>query len=109
MAEIRFHLDESVTSKVARALRLQNLDMTTTQEAGLRSSPDESQFEYAKREQRVLITKDTDFLRIASKDWNHSGILYCDPSTTVGQIVLACVTLQSSLSMEDIRGRIEFV
>lgn len=109
MAEIRFHLDESVTRKVARALRIQKLDVSTTQEAGLRSKSDESQFEYAQREQRILITKDSDFLRIASTMWDHCGILYCNPETPIGEIVLACLMLQSSLTLDDMRGRIEYV
>ena len=109
MAEIRFHLDESVTTKVARALRVQNLDVTTTHDVGLRSSSDEIQFEYAQREQRVLITKDSDFLRIASERWDHFGILYCNPETSIGSIVLACLTLQSSLTSEDMCGRVEYL
>ncbi len=109
MTEIRFHLDESVTSKVARALRVQKIDVTTTPEAGLRSRPDESQFEYAQRERRVLITRDSDFLRLASKEWDHFGILYCSPETPIGEIVLACLMLQSSLTQEDMRGRVEYI
>jgi uncharacterized protein with PIN domain len=107
--EIRFHLDESVTTKVAFALRIQGFDITTTQEAGLMSTPDTTQFEFAQLEQRVLITKDGDFLRIASKRWDHAGILYCQQDAGVGEMVLGCIALDGSFSISEMRGRIEFL
>jgi len=44
---IRFHLDENIDSDVAKALRRQDIDVTTTSEMGLRGQPDEVQLAIA--------------------------------------------------------------
>ncbi|MFI5202315.1 MAG: DUF5615 family PIN-like protein [Candidatus Kapaibacterium sp.] len=106
---MRFHLDERVTTKIAFALRLQGVDITTTPEAGLRSTSDTTQFEFAQLEERVIVTKDADFLRIASDRWNHAGILFCKPDAGIGEIVLGCIALDSALSQAEMRGCIEYL
>jgi len=59
---IRLHLDENVDPDVARALRRHGIDVTTTQETGLRTQSDIAQFAFIRREERVIMTHDTDFL-----------------------------------------------
>jgi hypothetical protein len=52
---IRFHRDESCDTAIADGLRLRGLDISTTQETGLRGASDERQLEYAYAEKRALI------------------------------------------------------
>ena len=73
---IRFHLDEQVDVAIARALRRYGVDVTTTIEAGLRTAGDEEQLAYARREQRVLVTHDADFLRLAAAGTDHAGTAF---------------------------------
>ena len=54
-SELRFHLDENVSRAVAKILRQQGFDVTTTNDVGLRSEPDDSQMAHARQEQRVLL------------------------------------------------------
>jgi uncharacterized protein with PIN domain len=61
---------------VARALRRYGIDVTTTVEAGLRTHSDLAQLEFARHEQRVLVTHDADFLRLAGQVSQHAGIAY---------------------------------
>lgn len=70
---IRFHLDENVDPVIATALRRYGIDVTTTVEAGLRSVDDNGQLAYARREGRVIVTHDEDFLRLAVGDMAHAG------------------------------------
>ena len=58
---IRFHLDENVNPVIAIALRRYGVDVTTTVEANLRTSSDEEQLTYARRENRVIVTHDDGF------------------------------------------------
>lgn len=77
MAEqIRFHLDENVNLAVARGLRRQGIDVTTTPEVGLLGASDNEQLAYIMREERVIFTQDTDFLIIASQTTKHFGIVF---------------------------------
>ncbi len=63
---IRFHLDENMPSAVAAGLRLRGLDVTTTPEAELRTASDPLQLDHASAEGRVIVTRDRDFLFMAS-------------------------------------------
>ncbi len=62
--EIKFHLDENVDLDIADGLRIHGIDVTVTKEVNLRGASDPTQFDYAQSTGRVLITHDTDFLRI---------------------------------------------
>jgi predicted nuclease of predicted toxin-antitoxin system len=60
---MRFHLDEHVAHAIAAGLRRRGIDVTTTVDAGLLSAPDEEHLAFAKRDARVIVTQDSDFLR----------------------------------------------
>ena len=47
-SDLRFHLDENVARAVAVAMRHQGFDVTTTHDAGLRATPDDTQMGYAR-------------------------------------------------------------
>lgn len=52
----RFYLDEDVSSELQILLRNTGHDVLTTEEAGLRASPDSDQLLHAWSEQRILVT-----------------------------------------------------
>jgi predicted nuclease of predicted toxin-antitoxin system len=107
---IRYHLDEPVDPDVARALRKHGIDVTTTQEAGLRTRPDADQLAFAGRERRVLITQDADFLRIAARSTDHPGIaFYSQASRSLGSVIERLILIYEVLTAEEIAGRVEFL
>lgn len=107
---VRFHLDENVDPVIAIALRRYEIDITTSIEAGMLSSKDDSQLEYALKENRVIVTHDSDFLRIASRGYDHAGIAYCRLSArTIGEIVEAVRLIFEAMTPEEMRGRVEYL
>ncbi len=107
---IRFHLDEQVDVAVARALRRHGVDVTTTVEAGLRTASDEEQIAYARREQRVLVTQDADFLRLAAAGTRHAGIAFSPPTgRSVGDIIRGLLLVHELLRPEEIQDRVEYL
>lgn len=107
---IRFHLDENVDSVIATALRRYNIDVTTSVNAGILSSQDNTQLEYSLKENRVIVTHDADFLRMASKGHEHAGIAYCRLSArSIGEIVRALRLMYEVMSPEEMRGRVEYL
>ena len=109
-SKIKFHLDEQVKSAIARELRRQKIDVTTTVEAGLRTKTDLEQLEFIRLEKRVIFTQDDDFLKIAAETYNHPGIIYCHQGTrSIGQIVESLVLIYEVYSSEDMKGRVEFI
>ena len=111
MAErIRFHLDEHMDPAIARGLRRHGIDVTTTVEAGLLSRSDLVQLDYARASRRVIVTHDTDFLRLADRDSNHPGIVYCHKTAySVGEIIRRLILVYEVLSPDEIRERVEFL
>ena len=107
---VRFHLDENVDPDIASALRRHGVDVTTTVEAGLRTSDDETQWAYAQREGRVVVTHDDDFLVIANQMAEHWGIAYCRPRhRSIGEIIETLRLIYEILSPEEMRGRVEYL
>lgn len=107
---IRFHLDENVDSAIALGLRRYGIDITTTNDAGLRSQPDEVQLEFIQQTQRVLFTQDADFLIIASCSTAHPGITYCKKGTrSIGEILEALILIYEVMTPEEMMGCVEFL
>lgn len=107
---IRFHLDEHLNKAIASALGRSGIDITTTAEAGLRTTPDTTQWEYAQREGRVMVTCDTDFLRIHKAAIIHSGIVFfAQGSLTLREIIEGLTLIHGAMSPDEMRGRIEYL
>lgn len=111
MAErIRYHLDEHIDPDIARALRRHGIDVTTTVEARLLSRSDRSQMEYTRAAGRVIVTHDADFLRMASEDSDHPGIIYCHRTAlSLGEMIRRLILVYEVLGAGEIRGRVEFL
>ncbi|MCL4506220.1 MAG: DUF5615 family PIN-like protein [Chloroflexi bacterium] len=73
---VRFYLDENVDPRIARALRRMDIDAITTVEANMRTLNDAAQWDYAKSQQRVIVTSDDDFLKRAAEDSDHPGLIF---------------------------------
>jgi predicted nuclease of predicted toxin-antitoxin system len=107
---IRFHLDESCDPRIAAGLRLHGIDVTTSNEAGLLNTPDAVQIAFAIAQNRVTITQDTDFLRIAASGQEHSGIVYfAAQSRSVGEVIRRIQLIWEVYEAEEMRTRVEFV
>jgi predicted nuclease of predicted toxin-antitoxin system len=62
--EVKYQLDEHMDNAIARALRRAEIDVVTTSEAGLLSTPDTVQLAHAHASGRVMVTQDQDYLRL---------------------------------------------
>lgn len=102
---MRFHLDEHVDQAVAHGLRIRGVDVTTAPEAGLLAADDEAHLEFARRENRVVVTHDADFLRLSTAGEHHLGIVYCAPNRrSVDDIVRYLCLMNDCLSESEVAG-----
>ena len=84
--------------------------MTTATDAGLLGADDRDHAAFALRENRVVLTHDADFLRLASAGFDHGGILYCPPQRrSVGYLVRYLFQVAQTMTPEEFRGRVDFV
>lgn len=107
---IRYHLDESCQSSIARGLRVHGIDVTMTSEVGLLAASDEMQCDFARRERRVIVTHDTDFLAMGRTTAAHAGIVYCHQRRhSVGEIIKRLVLLWELCDDQELHDRIEYL
>lgn len=107
---IRFHLDKHIDPDIARALRSHGIDVTTTVESNLRTASDAIQLEFARRERRVRVTQDADFLRLAAQSVDHAGIAYCQQNKrTLGEIVRMLILIYELIAPGEMTGRVEYL
>jgi uncharacterized protein with PIN domain len=107
---LRFHLDESVDPAIARGLRLHGVDVTTTQESGLRTMSDVDQLRFAVASQRVLVTHEADFLRMSASGAIHAGSAFCPKTTrSLGDAIRNLILMYEVLSPREMAGRVEFL
>jgi predicted nuclease of predicted toxin-antitoxin system len=105
---IRFHLDENCDPRIAAGLRLHGIDVTTTPEAGLLNASDDDHLAYALAQNRVIVTQDTDFLRIAAAGREHPGIVFYPAQRhSVGQVIDGLRLIWEVLEPEEMRNRVE--
>lgn len=106
---IRFHLDEHVDSAIATALRRAGIDVTTTNEAGLRTKDDHAHLQFGRAENRVIVTRDQDFLRSASGASDHSGIVFYTANQSIREIIEGLILIFEVMTPGEIAGGIEYL
>ncbi len=106
---LRFHLDESVTRKVADGLRRRDIDCTSTPEQGMIGRSDEDQLAFAKSDGRVLITADVDFLAISAVNSDHAGIIFWLQDRHFGQLIRELHEMSFAKQPNDLAGRVMFI
>ena len=95
---------------IARALRQSGIDVTSTADAGLLGSDDSDHLAHARREGRVIVTDDYDFLRAAAASPDHAGVAFCHKGRlTLGQIIDGLTLIHGVLTPEEMRVHVEYV
>ncbi len=107
---VRFHLDENVDPALAEALRRRRIDVTTSAESRLNGHTDREQLEYAETQRRVLVTHDSDFLRLSKEGVSHCGIVFCPIRRfSIGRVTMGLVALRRHRTAEEMIGRVEYL
>ena len=106
---IRYHLDEHVDPAIATALRRAGVDVTTTIEAGLRTKDDQAHLAFARTEERVIVTRDQDFLRFAAQKNDHCGIVFYTANQSMREIIEGLILIYEVMLPSEITGNIEYL
>lgn len=107
---LRFHLDEHVPLAVAVGLLRHGIDVTTSAEVELLGLDDAAQLDYCRREQRVIVTHDHDFLRLHAAGTPHAGVAYCHQDKySIGELLPLLLLMSACYSSDEMAGRVEFL
>ena len=108
--KIRFHLDEHISYAIANGLQQRGIDITTTVDAGLRTTSDDAQMDYINQEKRVLVTCDAGFLVRHAQGQTHFGIVYYPPNTrSIGEVVKYLTLIYQILTPDEMVNQIEYL
>lgn len=109
MNRIRLYTDENVSKAVIKGLRFRGVDVESCQEAGLRTFSDLEHLQYAHNHQRVIFTKNDDFLKLHAAGNEHSGIIFTNQQTSIGDIIKGIMLIWQVLDQEDMLNHVEFI
>jgi predicted homoserine dehydrogenase-like protein len=109
VTDIRFYLDEHIAQSVVAGLERRGVDAITTDEAGIRGASDEEQLAHATQQQRVIVTKDDDFLRLHAQGVQHNGIVFVPGQASIGAIIRGLNLIHLVLNTDEMRNHVEFL
>ncbi len=90
-------------------LRRRGINVQTLVEADKLGAGDEELLIFAYQEERVIVTHDNDFLRLASITADHSGVIYGSQQLKIGEMVRKLTLIYQVISAEDMQGHVEFI
>ena len=107
---LQLYVDVHVPVSVTRALRAKSLDVLTSQEDGTAEFEDEALLVRAAMLGRVLLTQDTDFLRIAP-EWQEAGrrfpgIVFARQGVPIGHLIADLELCLTCCGAEELRNSI---
>ena len=109
MAKIKFYTDEHICKAIAKGLRSRGIDAISCVETSMRTASDEEHLAFATREKRVLVTYDSDFIKLHASGVQHSGIAFSHRPLPVGDMISILLLMYEVLDAEDIENQIEFI
>ena len=108
-AAIRLYVDENLSPRIAEQLRLRGVDAVSTRDLGVLGDIDENHLARATRMDRVLVTTDEDFLRLAASGVKHAGIIYgIQDDHKLGDWVLGLETICFMYEPDDLKNHVEY-
>jgi uncharacterized protein with PIN domain len=109
-AGISLYLDENLSPKIARQLRLRGIDAVCVRDLGYLGDEDRNHLDRATRLRRVLVTTDVDFLQIAQEGWPHAGIIFgVQQHYTIGDWVKRLELICFVYSPDDMQNHVEYL
>lgn len=84
--------------------------MSTAGEVGLLGAPDGAHLVYAWSQTRVIVTHDSDFLRLHASGAEHAGIVYCPTQAhSLGEMIRLLGLIWELLEPGEMRSCVEFL
>lgn len=111
---IRFYMDVHVPAAITGALRRRGIDVLTSQEDGTREVADDVLLQRAGELDRVLVSQDTDLLRIAHQ-WQaegraFSGVVFAhQQGISIGQCIDDLELIAECCEPKEVANRVLFL
>ena len=109
--DVRFLIDEHIDHSIATALKLRGFDALIVADANLLGADDAKQIlPYALQENRVLVTRDADFLALDANGEQHAGIIHWHgKKRNVKEAISYLLQLARKETAESMVGEVRFI
>lgn len=109
-AAISLYLDENINPKIAEQLERRGITAVTVRDLGLLGDTDANHLNRATEMEYVLVTCDSDFLRMAAEGIEHAGIVFgIQETTSIGDWVKGLELICSVYTAEDMVNHVEYL
>ncbi|MBC7825619.1 MAG: DUF5615 family PIN-like protein [Candidatus Parcubacteria bacterium] len=107
-------MDDNVPRQITVGLRLREVDVLCIQEDGRKGIPDPLVLDRANELQRVLFTRDDDFLAIVKqlqqKESSFSGVIYAPQQlVSIGDCVRDLELIAKTCDLEDFTSHVQYL
>ncbi|MBI4823185.1 MAG: DUF5615 family PIN-like protein [Nitrospirae bacterium] len=107
---MKIYADENIESSIIEGLRRRRIEVISARELGFIGKPDEFHIRQASEIKTVILTHDSDFLKIAGSGINHRGIIFAHPKNlSIGQCIREVELIVNILTDKDMENHIEFL
>lgn len=110
---LRIYADECVDGRIVNGLRRRGIDIVTVADEGCLGAPDAAHLQRASTLERVIMTADQDFLRLAhetvTRGAHHPGVVYILPATPIGEAIRSITKLCLVMTPEAMIDWIEWI
>lgn len=106
---MKFLADEHIELSIVTGLKLLRIDVTSVNDAGKRGSDDERILSFAKDNNRVIITRDSDFVKLHSRGIEHAGIIFIPKFLEIGKVIKEIEKASMILESEHIKNSVIFI
>ena len=106
---MKFLADEHIESSIVTGLKLLGIDAISVNEAGKRESDDEEILRFAKENDRVIITRDSNFVKLHRKGAAHAGIVFISKFLAIGKTIGEIEKVSVLFESEHIKNTIIYI
>lgn len=84
---MKFLADEHIDLHAVKALKRLGINIVLIQEIHVEGYLDEEILNYGNKNERIIVTKDSDFLRLHSKGVQHAGIIFLTKPINTSELI----------------------
>ena len=110
---LHLYADECVDARIVAGLRRRGVDIVTAADERLLGADDETHLQRASELDRVVVSSDQDFLRLAHQraedGADHPGLLFILPRTAIGVAVRGIALVSQAKTAQDVRSWVEWI
>lgn len=107
--QVRYFLDENMPPGLARQLKESGIDVSSVHKLETFGEDDPNLLELATEENRVMCTRDADYVRMARAGAQHAGIVFFEKGQrNIGYIVRSLQNIANQRTSAEMRNLVEF-